>query len=827
MRRLFPVKLVIDPETWQKDLLALILRVSVVLGSLVYVPSVIVAARDGFLALVVIDTVALATIISLHQSARMPYRRRATVFCGVCYLLAVGLLISVGPISQVYLFGFSILATVLLGLRAGVVSSLLSAATLLVLGTLGMAAPEMAIPHWGGGVFGWVVITLNFALINTLLTVAIGAVLSALDVALAREVATRVSLEGERKLLRTLIDALPDIVFTKDAGGRVVTCNAAALAHAGLAHEGELAGKPAADLFPGGPADDAAVLAGHSLWNREEQAVGPAGSLAWHLTTKVPLRGADGEVVGLVGVSRDITARKLAEAERDRLLAQVQLQIERMPLAYLLSDADFRYVRWNPAAERMFGFTEAEVLGKHPFDVVVPPPSHALVAGIFDKIKAGAMEAHGESENRTKGGGTIVCEWHNTPMFDEAGAFAGLLSLAQNVTGRKELESQLRQSQKMDAVGRLAGGIAHDFNNLLTVITGYCELLLAAPEVGAEIREPVRAISDAGERAAALTRQLLGFSRQSLLQPKVLDVNAVVAETGKLLRRLIGEDILLTTALAPKLSRVKVDPSQLDQALINLAVNARDAMPTGGRLTIETADVELDASYAATHLDCKAGRHVMLAMTDTGCGMTPAVMARIFEPFYTTKEVGKGTGLGLSQVFGIVQQSGGCVHVYSEPGHGTTFKIYLPAVAEAAPAPSPAASRLAASGTETVLLVEDEAGVRGLARTSLQMHGYTVLTAVDGQDALRVAEAHRGPLDLVLTDVVMPNLSGPALAAALAARFPRLKVLFMSGYTDDAVVRHGLIEAEVAFIQKPYTPMALVQKVRQVLDEPPRAGARP
>jgi CheY-like chemotaxis protein len=304
-----------------------------------------------------------------------------------------------------------------------------------------------------------------------------------------------------------------------------------------------------------------------------------------------------------------------------------------------------------------------------------------------------------------------------------------------------------------------------------------------------------------------------------MLQPRVLDLNAVVAETEKMLSRLLGEDISLTTTLASNLAHVKVDPGQLDQILMNLAINARDAMPTGGQLTIETSNVLLNSADTIPPLNCKTGPHVMLAMSDTGCGMSAAVLAQIFEPFFTTKPLDKGTGLGLSMVLGIVQQSGGCVHAYSEPGHGTTLKIYFPVVAEQLTESVHHNSGSAAYGTETILLVEDELGVRALATRMLQKYGYTVLTAIDGRDALTIANAYLDTIDLVLTDVIMPNLSGPEVAKSLGARFPLMKVLFMSGYTGDAVVRHGLIEADVSFIQKPYTALGLAQRVRQVLDQ--------
>jgi CheY-like chemotaxis protein len=377
----------------------------------------------------------------------------------------------------------------------------------------------------------------------------------------------------------------------------------------------------------------------------------------------------------------------------------------------------------------------------------------------------------------------------------------------------------------MEAVGQLAGGVAHDFNNLLTLINGYSELLLADARIGPVAGASARAIREAGERAATLTRQLLGFSRKSLLQPKVLDLNAVVADTTTMLRRLIGENIILTTVFTPNLRRVKIDPSQLNQVLMNLAVNARDAMPTGGRLTLETANVMLDGN--GTHrTEMPSGPHVMLAITDTGCGMAPEVRTRIFEPFYTTKPVGVGTGLGLAMVFGVVRQSGGAIEVESEPGSGSRFLLYFPAIDDPIPVDGAIGSVPDVNGRETILIVEDEQSVRELLLNSLAQHGYTLLSANDGQEALRVADRHAGRIDLVLTDVVMPHMGGPALVASLRARMPAVKALFMSGYTDDAMMRHGLLTADVSFIQKPYTPQALARKIRDTLDSPTDATGR-
>lgn len=519
-------------------------------------------------------------------------------------------------------------------------------------------------------------------------------------------------------------------------------------------------------------------------------------------------------------VVRDVTERHRLEEERATLLARLELHIERMPLGYLLFDADLRVTDWNPAANKIFGFGKSEILGMGPpFQKILPPSEQKQADEVILRIRSGDMAAHAVSKNLTKDGRTITCEWYNTPLMSEDGRFTGLLCLVQDISGRKLLEEQFRQAQKMEAVGQLAGGVAHDFNNLLTIITGYSDLLLEGLPPGDPSGELLGEIKKAGERSAGLTRQLLAFSRQQVLAPRILDLNAVVTDTEKMLRRLIGENMKLSTALAPGLGAVRADAGQIEQVLLNLAVNARDAMPTGGRLTIETRNVELDDGYAASHSDVRPGPHVLLAVSDTGCGMSPEVKSRIFEPFFTTKGPGKGTGLGLATVFGIVKQSGGHVNVYSEVGVGTTFKVYLPRTEESAEVVGTRSGlRAPPRGTETVLLAEDEDGVRALTQHILTACGYTVLEAVDGDEAMRVAAGHHGPIHLLVTDVVMPGPGGNQVAEKLREQHPQLRVLFVSGYTDDAVIRNGILHEKVNFLQKPFTPFALAQKVRDALD---------
>jgi nitrogen-specific signal transduction histidine kinase len=404
-------------------------------------------------------------------------------------------------------------------------------------------------------------------------------------------------------------------------------------------------------------------------------------------------------------------------------------------------------------------------------------------------------------------------------MFDTEGRKLGAVLVQHDITERRRLEEQYLQAQKMEAVGRLAGGIAHDFNNLLTVILGYGDVVLGQLPRGSPARDLVTEMVRAGERAAALTRQLLAFSRQQMLAPRVLDLNAVVTDLERMLRRVIGEDVALRTSLQPALGHVKADPGQVEQVVLNLAVNARDAMPTGGKLTIETHDVELDEGYARSRPEARPGRHVLLAVSDSGCGMTAEVLAHAFEPFFTTKGPGKGTGLGLATVHGIVKQAGGHVAVYSEPGLGTTFKVYLPRVHEpvsrgksrAGQAPLP-------RGTETLLLVEDDESVRSLTGMVLRQGGYTVLEAGDGGEAVRIAGGHAGSIHLLVTDVVLPQTGGRQLAERLLGLHPGMRVLYLSGYTDDAVVRHGILEDQVHFLSKPFSPAVLALKVREVLD---------
>jgi len=532
---------------------------------------------------------------------------------------------------------------------------------------------------------------------------------------------------------------------------------------------------------------------------------------------------------GWLAIGMDVTDRKRAEERYRSFIAQSSEGVSRLeidpPVPINLTEeeqvdrlyAGGRIAECNDAMARMYGFGEAsDLLGTRLSDLhnVTDPINREQIRAF---IRAGYRVSDSETREHDREGRPRVF-LNNVVGFVENGQLVRVWGTQRDVTEQRHLEEQFRQSQKMEAVGQLAGGIAHDFNNLLTAILGNTQLLLRELPPGDSMRDDVEEIRKASERAASLTRQLLAYSRRQMLQPEVLDLNVVMAEMDKMLRRLIGEHIDLVAVFAPDLGRVRADPNQIEQVIVNLAVNARDAMPDGGKLTIGTANVDLDESFAQAHLGSVPGSYAMLAVTDTGVGMDAAVRAHLFEPFFTTKEVGKGTGLGLATVYGIVKQSGGYISVYSEPGHGSSFKIYLPRIATPAEPPAAALKGGPAPGSETVLVVEDEPAVLTLSRRALEAQGYVVLAASDADAALRVVERHGGMIHLLLTDVVMPGLSGHELADRLTAQRPGIRVLYMSGYPGDAVVQHGTLPSGSAFLQKPFSPDGLARKVRDVLD---------
>lgn len=623
-------------------------------------------------------------------------------------------------------------------------------------------------------------------------------------------------LRASEARFRTLVDHATDAFFLHDDRGTILDVNRQACESLGYTRE-ELIGMTPADFDVdsnrsflgqlGARLDAGEMVAFDTRHRRKDRTIFP-------VEVRIRPFWQGGHRFG-VSLVRDITNRKRAEQALVESHSLLNTIVEGTSDVIFIKDLQGRYLMINSAGARFFGKSVDEIIGKDDRELFTPNTACAIMEHDRQVIETGTFQVF--EETATVAGVTRTYLSTKGIYRDAQGKVIGLIGIAHDVTELKRLEEQFRQAQKMEAVGRLAGGVAHDFNNLLTVINSYSELVFRRLRVDDPSRELLAQIQKAGERAANLTRQLLAFSRKQVLQPQVVNLNTLLKELHKLLQRLIGEDIELTLVVDPVLGLAKVDPGQFEQAIINLAVNARDAMPQGGRLIIETHNTELDEEYARRYPEVRSGRYVLVVVSDTGQGMDEATRARIFEPFFTTKGPGKGTGLGLAMVYGFVKQSGGHIEVSSEWGCGTTFKVYLPWTEEAIPSAKSSSELVKVpKGMETVLLVEDEDSLRSLVRLVLQSSGYLVLEARDGREAVRLAQQHPGPIHLLVTDLVMPGMSGRQLAELLAQAKPHMRILFMSGYTDEAV--HGVVEAGVAFLQKPFNPMELARKVREVLD---------
>lgn len=542
-------------------------------------------------------------------------------------------------------------------------------------------------------------------------------------------------------------------------------------------------------------------------------------------STASVIRDSHGQPDKLVVVNRDVTERKRTEEALLRSEANFRSVIEDAPYGIYRASPQGRCLLVNPALVKMLGYDSAAELLEVNLgsDVYLHPAEH-------QRLNQLCLENHDfrdlEVEWKRKDGAPISVRCGGRSVKDENGKVLYVEVFAEDISQRRILERQLRMAQKMEAVGRLSGGIAHDFNNLLGVIIGYCEVIKRALGSSSPLHEHAVEIEKASHRAVSLTRQLLAFSRQQVLEPTIINLNTLVSDTQKMLGRLIGEDIEVRVSLDPSLGQVKADQGQIEQVLLNLAVNARDAMPEGGKLMLETHNAELDPVYTRHHPGSKPGSYVMLSVTDTGTGIDPEIMPQIFEPFFTTKERGKGTGLGLATVYGVVKQSGGYIAVDSEKGKGTSFQVFLPRVEASEPVPQAAPPPLTLQGSETILLAEDAEPLRKLAQMFLEKNGYRVLAAADGAEALRLAQKTQGPIHLLLTDVVMPGMNGRALADRLAPWHTAMKVLYMSGYTDSFIAGHGVLEAGMHLLHKPFTEETLIRKVRDVLDgvRAPSAG---
>ena len=626
----------------------------------------------------------------------------------------------------------------------------------------------------------------------------------------------------ERRLL------LEHVIANVKEGFNIVDCDSFEIIAANSAFEemlgyqkGELTGRPISVVNAGSPEEQVATanairqsVERDGFWRGEVVNQRKDGTRLISQAT-VSLYQEGGRRY-LSTIQTDVTERKQAEEALRQSEERFRTLVNSMQDIVFTMDREQRLVgvfgRWLES----YGLRAGELLGKRLSEVLSPE-----LAALHEQANQKALSGQGADFEWTVPASAGAVHFHTSlsPLRDSQGSVIGVVGVSRDITARKQLEEQLRHAQKLEAIGRLAGGVAHDFNNLLTVITGYSQMLLDELEPGDPSHADAEEILRAGNRAASLTSQLLAFSRRQMIQPQVLDLNRLISNLEKMLRPLVGEHIELNIVLSRELGQLEADPAQIEQVLMNLAANARDAMPQGGRLTIETSNVELDEQAARGREELRPGPYVRLTVSDTGLGMDAGTMAHLFEPFFTTKPVGKGTGLGLSSVYGIVKQNGGDITVSSQPGRGTAFTIHLPRItkaeeiAEAVRVP-PGMYR----GTETVLLVEDESGVRQLTREMLARNGYSVLEAGSGPEALRISEQHPGPIDLLLTDAVMPEMSGRELAAGLTASRPGIKVIYMSGYAEDTLAHHGMMDPEMAFLQKPFTAAALGQKVREVLD---------
>jgi PAS domain S-box-containing protein len=631
---------------------------------------------------------------------------------------------------------------------------------------------------------------------------------------------TEETLRASQQILEGILNAMPVRVFWKDTNLVYLGCNAVFARDAGFADPKDIIGKDdyqmgwrdQAELYR---SDDRQVIeSGASKFLVEEPQTTPEGKTITLLTSKVPLCGSKGEVIGVLGTYLDITERKQIEEAHAWLATAVEQAAE----AIMITDATGRILYVNSGFERTSGYAREEAIGQNPRILKSGKQDAEFYRRMWAMLAAGEVWS-GRLINKRKDGTLYEEDGAISPMRDGAGKIVNYVAVKRDVTREAALEKQLRQAQKMEVVGKLAGGVAHDFNNILMAIGSYCELMMTKLADSDPMCEYVQEVLKSQKRGASLTAELLAFSRKQVLEPQVFDLGAVVSNMENLLQRLIGEDIDLMVLTGLEREMVEADPNQIEQVIMNLAVNSRDAMPQGGRLTIEISHEEFDEEYAKHHLDAKPGPYVKLSVSDNGHGMDKETLSHVFEPFFTTKDKEKGTGLGLATAYGIVTQSGGTIRAYSEPDKGTTFKIYLPRVLTTGKrAALEHANGTPMGGSETILLVDDNESIRSAVGELMKVRGYNVLLASGGKEAVEISRNHSGPIDVLVTDVVMPEMSGRDLAQQVSAERAGIKVLYMSGYTDEAVMRHGILSSDSAFLQKPAPMAALLRKVRDLLD---------
>lgn len=639
----------------------------------------------------------------------------------------------------------------------------------------------------------------------------------------ARENDETAAYEQSLEFYKNVINSFDDLIFVKNERHEWVFLNDAACKFWGYQQEA-LLGKTDHDIFPREEADiywakDNEVFQSEKPdLNIEKQTID--GNLYTIATKKSIYKDPHTGERYIVGTIRDITEQKKAEEaiQREKDMAQQYLDIAGVMLVALGTDGTVTLI--NKKGCQILGCEEEEIIGKNWFDNFIPKAMRMEIQDVFDELMQGTSSVRQYNENLvlTKKGTERMVAWHNTLLTNDKGDIIGTLSSGEDITENRRLEEQLFQSQKMEAIGRLAGGIAHDFNNALTAIMGYSDIIAKDAEVKDKHRSYIDEIKKSAERAATLTQQLLAFSRKQIMQPKVLNLNTMLKNTKNMLQRMIGEDITFRLQTATPIDMIKVDPGKIEQVVINLAVNARDAMPNGGILEVETKNIFLDHAFCEMHKGADPGNYVLLSVHDTGKGIDNETMKHIFEPFFTTKEIGKGTGLGLATVYGIVRQSGGYIDVQSQEGSGTTVAIYLPRVDKVPETVEKHESKVAEGKNETILFVEDDDMVRNMVAAVLEQYGYNVIEAENGSVAMKRCE-QEDKIHLMITDVVMPGTSGPDLVRQIITIQPEMKVLYISGYTDDAIVHHGVLDENTPFLQKPFTPQKLALKVQELLED--------
>lgn len=809
------------PEQWRASLLTTLLRAAAALGALVYLPSLYLAHSSGMPGVIAMDTLAFIGVLALNFTPGIPFRARAFGFSLICYGLGVGLLVTVGPISQIYLIGYSLLTTLLLGRRAGLFSVGVNGATLLVIGLWGAAAPEMHVPGWEGSPAAWYVIALNFLLVNGLLALALGSIIAALERAatLQREALAEAEVNEER--FRLLSRATNDAIWDWNLATDAVWWNEGFETLFGYRRE-EV--EPDSQAWTGRihPDDKDAVLdsihrvidGDGAYWTASYRFRRADGSHAYVLDRGFVIRDDTGRAVRMLGGMTDLSAIKEAEQR----LAQQAALLDQASDAILVRDLDHRLLFWNRAATALYGWDEAEALGK-PADALLQPEQARFQEAVAEVLETGVWS--GELRQRTKAGAavTVLARW--TLMRDELGGPKSILVIEADITERKRLEQQILRAQRMESLGTLAGGIAHDLNNVLAPILMATEVLREhlRDEAGQEILRTVRA---SAQRGADLVKQVLTFARGVEGDHQPLAPAGILLEVRDILRDTFPRSVDIAAEIPEGIWNIEADPTQIQQVLMNLCVNARDAMPEGGRLTLALENMVVDEVYSGMNLEAKPGPYVVLRVEDTGSGMDKALQERIFEPFFTTKELGKGTGLGLSTTFSIVRNHGGFINVYSEPGKGTRFKVYLPATTEEARVREVAARRstLPRGRGELVLLVDDEAGIREIATRALERHGYRVIVATNGAEGVSAFAQHRGEIAVVLTDMSMPVMDGPSMIVALKAIDPAVRVIGSSSLPVNGHVAKALGAGVDHFVPKPYTAESLLQTLRLVIDGP-------